>query len=729
MTATYDDPADCVDAIIDRLGTEIRVGTPIGTGKPNHLLNALVHRAMENSDIDLEIWSALSLSEPDWDSELERRLVEPLADRLFGSYPTVEYDRLLQAGDLPDNIEVHQFYYQPGKYLDNPTAQQFHHNVNYTHALETFRNAEPNLLLQLVGVGERDGERYFNFGSNTDLSNELLTSMLRQRDRGEQDVMVVGQVNRNMPFMYGDAPVSPEKFDAVLDDEAFEFPLFAPPGEPVSLADQAIGLRVSALVPDGGTLQIGIGSLGTAIGRALELRQCDNDTYREAIDALGVREDAPTLVDEWGGLGRFDEGLYAATEMFVEAFLHLYDAGVLDRRVYDDPDIQRLADAGHERVDADTLDALREHDIVPADLDGETVAYLKRWGVFGSDVEYDGDVSGGDGAGGHLLVDGKSVPADLSNPDTREALAESGLGESLADGRLLHAGFFVGSGAFYERLRGMDESERRQFGMCSVQFTNELYGREQLKRRQRRDARFVNTGLKATATGAVASDGIADGRVLSGVGGQFNFVNQAHELDDGRSIILIRATRESGGETRSNVVWNYGHVTIPRHLRDIVVTEYGVADLRGHSDREVVAEMISVADSRFQGGLIEQAKAAGKLPADWDLPAKHRNNYPETIERSLGPLRERGVLQKFPYGSQLTEEEYVLGRALRNLQSDIEARNLRALASVGALGKSLQVPDAARPYLERMELAEPSTLRERALRRVVVLALARDSAI
>ena len=51
----------------------------------------------------------------------------------------------------------------------------------------------------------------------------------------------------------------------------------------------------------------------------------------------------------------------------------------------------------------------------------------------------------------------------------------------------------------------------------------------------------------------------------------------------------------------SNLFWNYGHCTIPRHLRDIVVTEYGIADLRGQTDSEVIARLLAVSDSRFQG--------------------------------------------------------------------------------------------------------------------------------
>ena len=74
---------------------------------------------------------------------------------------------------------------------------------------------------------------------------------------------------------------------------------------------------------------------------------------------------------------------------------------------------------------------------------------------------------------------------------------------------------------------------------------------------------------------------LEDGRVVSGVGGQYNFVAQGHALHDARSILILRSWRESGGEVSSNIVWEYGHCTIPRHLRDIVITEYGIADLRG----------------------------------------------------------------------------------------------------------------------------------------------------
>ncbi|HCI09382.1 MAG TPA: acetyl-CoA hydrolase, partial [Alcanivorax sp.] len=113
-----------------------------------------------------------------------------------------------------------------------------------------------------------------------------------------------------------------------------------------------------------------------------------------------------------------------------------------------------------------------------------------------------------------------------------------------------------------------------------------------------------------TLLGAAVSDQLEDGRVLSGVGGQYNFVSQAHELPGARSILMTRAWRERGGEAASNVLFSYAHNTIPRHLRDMVITEYGVADLRGKTDEEVVMAMLNVADSRFQVELMEQAQEA-----------------------------------------------------------------------------------------------------------------------
>ncbi len=92
-------------------------------------------------------------------------------------------------------------------------------------------------------------------------------------------------------------------------------------------------------------------------------------------------------------------------------------------------------------------------------------------------------------------------------------------------------------------------------------------------------------------------------------------------------------------------------------MRDVIVTEYGVADLRGQSDADVIAAMLGVADSRFQDDLMRQAKDAGKLPKGFAIPVAHRENHPDRITRALKPAREAGLLPSFPFGSDFTDTE------------------------------------------------------------------------
>jgi Acetyl-CoA hydrolase/transferase C-terminal domain len=179
-------------------------------------------------------------------------------------------------------------------------------------------------------------------------------------------------------------------------------------------------------------------------------------------------------------------------------------------------------------------------------------------------------------------------------------LIDAGILKREVDGVVLHGAFFLGPKSFYRALREMTASQIARIQMMPVSFTNELYGDEDLKRPARVDARFVNNTMIVTLMGAAISDGLENGQVVSGVGGQYNFVAQAFALADARSILTVEATRQGRVKTHSNIRWSYGHETIPRHLRDVVVTEYGVADLRGKSDADVIAAMLRVADSAFR---------------------------------------------------------------------------------------------------------------------------------
>ncbi len=260
--------------------------------------------------------------------------------------------------------------------------------------------------------------------------------------------------------------------------------------------------------------------------------------------------------------------------MLVDGFLDLYRSGILTRKVYQHAGLQELLNdsrIGHE-VTPSMLDALIDAGIISTQLTPADFALLQKFGILKQELDYDD---------GTIKLDKVvGLSADLANETARSEIVQHCLGTTLKGGHFAHACLFLGPRKFYETLREMNIAEREQICMTGISYVNELYGDEEIKRLQRKSARFVNTGLFVTLTGAVASDGLEDGRVLSGVGGQYNFVAMAHELEDGRSIMMIRSTKEEDGKLSSNTRWSYGHITIPRHLRDLVVTEYGIADLR-----------------------------------------------------------------------------------------------------------------------------------------------------
>lgn len=270
----------------------------------------------------------------------------------------------------------------------------------------------------------------------------------------------------------------------------------------------------------------------------------------------------------------------------------------------------------------------------------------------------------------------------------------------------------------------MTDAERGRFQMAAVLFVNQLQGDEERKRRERVNARFVNTAMMVTALGAVVSDTLEDGRVVSGVGGQYDFVAQAFALDGARSLITLPATRHIGGRLVSSIVWRYGQTTIPRHLRDIVITEYGVADLRGRTDRDCIAAMSALADSRFQGSIIREAKAAGKIEKRFEIPEPFRNNSTERIADALKPAKEQGFFPAFPFGSDFTAEEQRLIPALERIESISNSKwSLGHAALAGLLDSELN--EGARSALARLSLDHPHSLRERFSQGLVRHALSR----
>lgn len=595
MTEHIKEDGRVVDWILKNVGHDLRVALPLGLGKPVTLVNELVRRACRDRSIRLHIFTALTLERPNPSADLERRFLEPALDRLFGDYPQIEYARLMHKGELPDNIQVTEFFMQAGNWLKVPLAQQRYVSANYTHALDVLVDSKPNLILQLLAS---EGDR-LSLSCNPDITSDLL----KLRKQGEAAFTLIGQVHPDLPFMPGLAEIARDECAVLVEHQDPAFELFSVVKRPVDLQAHAIGLHASRLIRDGGTLQIGIGEIGDAVAHALILRQ------KERIAPLW--DDCPfprgrTFTET----GTFEAGLYSVTEMLVDGILALFEQGIVRRK-----------------------------------------------------------------------VNGVSV----------------------------HAGFFVDSRDFYARLKALSESERAQIAMVPVSYTNALYGDEAGKRAARRDARFINAAMMVTLLGAAVSDGTEDGRVVSGVGGQFNFVEQAFALKGARAIITLPATRQGKRGLTSNIRWRYGHVTIPRHMRDIVVTEYGIADLRGKSDADTIAALLEIADSRFQSELEEEAKSSGKLPRSFRLPDTARSNTPRALRKWLGPHGDS--LPRFPFGTDFTGIEQYLIPALADLkQASASFPSLLALMLRGLGGHPAQ---GEREALQRLGLGTPGDMKAR----------------
>jgi hypothetical protein len=134
-----------------------------------------------------------------------------------------------------------------------------------------------------------------------------------------------------------------------------------------------------------------------------------------------------------------------------------------------------------------------------------------------------------------------------------------------------------------------------------------------------------------------------------------------------------------------------------------VVTEYGIADLRGKSDRDVIAAMLAVTDSRFQNDLLARAKHAGKIEQSFELEPSCRDNTPQRIAQALAPAREQGLLPRFPFGTDFTATEQQLLPALALLRASSPLRLAGLLAKgIFSPAPSPQVRDClARMGFER----------------------------
>ncbi len=623
MTRLHHSATELADAVIAAVGRDIVLGLPIGIGKATHVADALFERAAANPELSLTIFTGLTLEKPAAKTDLERRFLEPLTERLYADWPVPAYARAVREQSLPANIQVREFYLRPGAYLGNAVVQQNYTSINYSHVVGELLKLGVNVVAQLVASRPESPNRY-SLSSNPEIALDLLPRFGELRQRGKR-VALIAEVNSYLPYMLGDADLPEDKFDFVLDSPETDFPLFGLPNRPVMPADYATAMHVASLVRDGGTLQVGIGSLSDAVAHCLKLRHTAPGVFQDVLrrlpggSASRRRQELPVECTP------FETGLFASTELMSDALFSLFEADIVRR------------------------------------------------------------------------------PADESDPS------------------VIHAGFYIGSNRLYDGLHSLSEDERASINMTRISSVNTLFGDESRKRRQRRKGSFVNETMMVTLLGAAVSDALDNGQVVSGVGGQFDFVSMAHALEDGQSVLMVRASRLNKGRLQSNIRWSYAHATVPRHHRDVYVSEYGIAATRGKTDRQVIDAMIGIADSSFQSELCNQAIAAGKLEASYSPDDEIRGNTLQAVRDVFARKDIQPHFPLYPLGTEFTEAEQELVAALTWLG----AVSARPWKNAGILAKAVLGGGSSnnKAALRRMNLQDPKGLKQRLTKRLLSYAL------
>ena len=591
---------EAADLVFERLGSNIKMATPLGLGKPNLLINQIYARAKSDPKISLDIYTALSLAVPKADGDLQNRFLAPFAKRHFGeNYPELEYVNDRSQGNMPSNIRVREFYFQAAQNIGRENPQRDYVSLNYTHVTRFLIESELNVVVQLVA---KRGNQY-SLSCNPDLTLDLVDAY----KAAGKPLMMIGVVHPEMPFLGSDAIVESSFFSGIVESPEMTGSLFAVPRTPVDLAEHWIGFHASRLVVDDGTLQIGIGALSDALVHKLILRHQHNSLYERWVSKWSQSHPDPrSLIFE---SSPFAIGLYGSSEMIMDGFMRLRQNGILKRQV------QEL----HETVR-----------------------------------------------------------------------------------RYLHGGFFLGSKDLYKWLGELSGEDFDGLNMTRISMINDLYDPHEMAiRRQRKRARFFNTCMSVSMLGGAASETLENGQVISGVGGQYNFVAMSQELADSRSALMLRSTRESKGKRKSNLVTHLGNQTIPRHLRDVVITEYGVAALHGKTDEECIQNLLAICDAEFQDGLIIESQKNKKLsqsyrPRDW-----MKKNTPQNLRELSQEFGLPSFAPAFPFGSDFTPTEERLAVALSALKSALPVPSrLLSLAWRG-----MQVPNAKyKAELVRLDL-------------------------
>jgi len=159
-------------------------------------------------------------------------------------------------------------------------------------------------------------------------------------------------------------------------------------------------------------------------------------------------------------------------------------------------------------------------------------------------------------------------------------------------------GFTMGSQALYDFV-----NDNPQVAFLDIEFVN-----NPVVIAKNPHVTSINSAIQVDLTGQVCADSLGH-KIYSGVGGQVDFVLGATFSPGGKSIIALPSTAKKGRLSRLVPALERGAgVVTTRAQVDYVVTEYGIAELRGRSLRERARDLINIAHPEFREELSRAAR-------------------------------------------------------------------------------------------------------------------------
>jgi 4-hydroxybutyrate CoA-transferase len=120
----------------------------------------------------------------------------------------------------------------------------------------------------------------------------------------------------------------------------------------------------------------------------------------------------------------------------------------------------------------------------------------------------------------------------------------------------------------------------------------------------------INSAVSIDFAGQIAAESIGP-RVISGAGGQTSFAIGSFLSKGGRSITVLTSTAGSGDKRLSRITPLLAEgtiVTVPRTISDYVITEYGIAHIKGKTQRQRALDLIGIAHPDFRAELKKEAE-------------------------------------------------------------------------------------------------------------------------